>query len=48
MRSAARAEYLRHYTADRNYQVLMNIYRRAACHEISVEGLREAVGVTQS
>jgi glycosyltransferase involved in cell wall biosynthesis len=48
MRSAARAEYLRHYTADRNYQVLMNIYRRAACHQDSVEGLREAVGVTQS
>jgi glycosyltransferase involved in cell wall biosynthesis len=48
MRSAARAAYLRSYTADRNYQMLMQIYRQATCGQESSRGLGEAVGVTQS
>ena len=48
MRSAARAKFLRHYTADRNYQILMNIYRRAGVRDESIEGMEQAVGVPRS
>jgi glycosyltransferase involved in cell wall biosynthesis len=48
MRRAARAKFLRYFTADRNYQMLMNIYRRAASRDESVEEVKEAVGATRT
>jgi glycosyltransferase involved in cell wall biosynthesis len=46
MRPAARAKFLRYFTPDRNYQMLMNIYRRATCHDESLEQVQEPAGVT--
>jgi glycosyltransferase involved in cell wall biosynthesis len=48
MRRAARAKFLRYFTPDRNYQMLMNIYRRAACRDESIQEVKEAVGATRS
>ncbi|HSZ54077.1 MAG TPA: glycosyltransferase family 4 protein [Tepidisphaeraceae bacterium] len=48
MRKAARAEYLRHYTADRNYQMLLSIYQRARCRQDLDNEMREPVGVITS
>ena len=35
-RAACRTEYLRHYTADANYRMLINLYRRAGAAELAV------------
>lgn len=48
MRQAARTEYLRHYTADCNYQALMSIYQRARCHKAVDNKVGEPVGVATS
>jgi glycosyltransferase involved in cell wall biosynthesis len=48
MRHAARAEYLRSYTADRNYQILLSIYQRARCREDVDSQMGEPVGAITS
>jgi glycosyltransferase involved in cell wall biosynthesis len=48
MRQAARAEYLRYYTADRNYQILLSIYQRACCRKVVHGDIGESVGVITS